>query len=260
MRALIVNGPSTRSYPASAAMSVSCGGRRLRSPTSTQGLGPDPSASSVTRSWRRATAGSSDRCVVATDQCWPAATTRRHGRHPPLAAAGQLDDLRGRAPRRAPRARCSATPRASAWRAPTPARRRAPRRGPPPGARTACAPARGRAPGTRRHRPPAPRSPGDRARRGGTADGIGHTVLEVPRDDPHQRSLALGGRLQRCTSASRSPAPVVSPCPPTSSPTGPTSHARTPSGCWGTSRASASSTSVAAPATTRSPWPGRAPR
>jgi hypothetical protein len=43
----------------------------------------------------------------------------------------------------------------------------------------------------------------DGAPEGGRTDGIGHSVLQVPRDDPHQRSLAPGGRLQRCTSASR---------------------------------------------------------
>ena len=225
VRAFTVKGPSTRSYPAASARRADLRGQQVQVTGQHPGLRPLASAPSVTRELA-ARHGRIERQVGGRHRVAPAArptdATPPPAAPPPPAARRR----RTRAPRRGRRARCLGRPAASASPGPTQlaVERLAehPRLVGEPGPHAA----RGRAPGTRTRRPPRPAGGHGPVQRG-RSDRVRNAVLQVPRHDAHQRSLPLGGRLHRCTSASPSPAPAAATSPPTSSPTDPTCPART---------------------------------
>ena len=232
-----MNGPSSRSKPAASAIGATSAGSQVEvagqhpGPRARDQRGAAPRASWSARHGRvEREVGRADRPPRAVHRHRRRATSTRRspspGEHDHLA----LDHLAAHDERVGLAARGT-----RAWRAPTPARRRA--------RRPSCAPWSAKRVRQRRWSSSWKRVHvgGQAAQRrarpaeGGPADGIGHAVLEVRRHDPHQRSLALAGQTAAMTVASPSPAPVATTSPPTSSPTAPTSHARTPCGCSGTS-------------------------
>ena len=125
----------------------------------------------------------------------PPTTTTARTQHPPLALPGQLDDLalhhlaahHQRVGLTAEEHRLASAHTSS-----------------PSSASASCAPWSAKRVRQRRWssswKPPDVGAPGraaaPRPARGGSADGIGHAVLEVRGHDPHQRSLAPPGRLR----------------------------------------------------------------